>query len=100
MDQVGVAADGAVFAVGLVVALRAIERDDDRLAAGRADVRPFVRRSLLAALLLHDDSNGIVLQCRVRLGKRSKILQLTVNSRVSPADVWDMSNSTLQPAEK
>ena len=38
VDDVGVAADGAIFNVALLVARGAVDGDDDRLAARRADV--------------------------------------------------------------
>src|SRR5215217_4473969 len=42
LDDVRVAADGAVFDVALLAAAGGVQRDDDPLAAGGADVGAFV----------------------------------------------------------
>ena len=44
MDHIGVATDRAVFAILLIVAARWVQRNDNLLAAGGADVRPFISR--------------------------------------------------------
>ena len=60
VNHVGVAADRAVLDVLLLPAAGAVQRDDDPLPAGRADVRPLVRgmpppTPTLAALTGHPD---------------------------------------------
>ena len=58
VDDVRVAADRAIFAVGLLIAGGAVERDDHAFAAGGARVRAFVLWSLssnLFAFAFHFD---------------------------------------------
>ena len=50
MDDIGIAADRAILDILLISPAGCIKRDNEPLAAGRADIRPFIPRPTTFAL--------------------------------------------------